>query len=226
MKNRASTIIAAGLAGLTLGVIAIRLGGYTGLWIYLPLVTAAVGGLLGTRPAARNNAGLVLGGAFGLFAWDIAVAHYLSRRTQLDESEWLLGATVGVATGVSIALVARARRDPLSVGTIATLSLAAHVMARLWLEDYPTWTGTAALVVGAGLGYLLARAPWFRDARGIVLGIGAGAACAQFIALPILASTGTLWRWPLMYPQTVLGSLVVMGALAGWAGREMDGYRR
>jgi hypothetical protein len=225
-KGCKSAIVASGLAGLALGIIGVRLGGHTHLFVFLPLVGAVAGVMVGNSSAGRRYSGLALGAAFGILAWDVAIAHYMRFDFPLTELAWLMGAIISAAVGVLVALVSGSRGDALTIGTVASLSIGGHLVARIWLEDYPTRTGLAALVVGGVIGLYLARARWFRRPRGIILGVAAAGACAQFIAFPILASTGLLWRSSLLSPQVVMGSLALMGMMGGWLALGANGTSR
>jgi hypothetical protein len=217
MDAKNSAIVGFGLAGgVTLGIAFARLvPGSSELMIYSALVGAVLGVLVGRTPFGQRVSGLALGSAVGLAVWDMAIAHYLSARETVGDLAWAMGALVCLLVGALLVHQSGLRGDALAAGTIAFTSIGAHAVARLWLEDYPTKTGLAALVAGAVIGNHLSSARWFRRAQAILLGAAGAGAFAIYVVFHSLAAVGGAWRSPSQM-QVMLALLAMAGGVLGW----------
>lgn len=123
-----------------------------------------VAGVLAARaPVLQRNPGPAVGGAMGALAGNVAVAHYLVMNIQpsFGESWWgprtiTMVATAGTSLlGAAVGFTPVLRRDASPLLWATGLGIGLHVVARSWLEDYPTATGLALSGVGLIIGVVV-----------------------------------------------------------------------
>ena len=219
--SRGFSIFVGAYVGLVLGVI---------VWTFVdePLVTlvALVGGAFaGGALLVRRSLGPLVGAAMGAILGNVAIAHYLIANSpgsfggpdqSMSRSITLWSTVIAGLVGLGLGLIPRLRRDPAPLLWATTLALAFHVAARLWLEDFPTLTGMAmllvGLLVGGCLGVLGAASRFTPVPLGAMLGFAAGGALllsgVAFNLFSWLGPGAILWICPLLGAAT--GTVIVV----------------
>jgi hypothetical protein len=172
------------------------------------IVGLVLGALFGRGLMLQRNLGPAVGAALGALVGNVAVANYLIAHTQerfgesspyllISISATVLGALCGFATG----FLPRFRMDPTPLLWATALGLGGHVAARLWLEDFPTFTGLTMLALGLLVGGLL----------------GLNHLARRYATVPLGAMTGLMsgWLlyWSLRYFENALDVSIIRSSM-------------
>ena len=213
--SRGFSIVVGAYVGLVLGTVA---------WTFVgdPLIALAAlvaGALAGGAVLVKRSPGPLVGAAMGAILGNIAIAHYLIANSppsfggsdpSILRSITLWSTVIGGLVGLGLGLIPRLRRDPGPLLWATALALAFHVIARLWLEDFPTKTGLAMLFVGllggGCLGLQSSAARFTPMPLGAMMGFAAGAALMiSGVAFNLFSSLGpgaVMWICPLLGAAT------------------------
>lgn len=209
----------------------VAIGSYVGLilgataWAFLEeplmLITCLVAGALaGVVLPVKRNLGPLVGAAMGAIFGYGAVAHYLlfqsrssfSRAISSDPRAIILWSTVIAAlVGMGLGFVPRLRKDPSPLLWATALGLGGHVVARMWLEDAPTLTSMAMLLLGFAVGGALGLHALGR--RYALVPLGAMMGFAVGVALFIISTLNSSLFYSLFPTVNPAVSLIIAPGL-------------
>lgn len=220
--SRGFAVFVGAYVGLVLGLgVDLVLG--SSFWA-MGLVGLVAGALGGRGLILRRNLGPLVGGALGAIVGNVAVAHYLFFHSEQSfshpaayESIALASTLIGAIVGVGIGLIPRLRNDPSPLLWATALGFGGHVIARMWLEDFPTLMGLITLALGLLVGGALGLSGVARRYALVPLGGMLGLTAAFIFIFFGLRYLEQLLGTSILFPSVNLAASLPIGAFIGAA---------